>query len=105
MNINFESNSYIPYISYNSDIIKCLFKNIISKECEESVKFEDLLNLNYIPLNSKDSIDKVFELFNDEYKNKSLNMNEDKIITGENVTFQITTTDRQKNNPSNIIFL
>ena len=103
MNINFDSNSYTPYSSYNPDIIKCLFKKNITKECEESVKFEDLLNHNYIPLNSKDSIDKVFELFTDEYKNKSLNINEDRIIKGENVTFQITTTERQKNNPYNII--
>ena len=103
MNINFDSNSYIPYSSYNSDIIECLFKKNISKECEESIKFEDLLNQNYIPLNSKDSIDKAFELFNEEYKNKSLNMNEDKIIKGEGVTFQITNTERQKNNPNNFI--
>jgi len=103
MNIIFDSNSYIPYSSYNSDIVECLFKENISKECEESIKFEDLLNHKYIPLNSKDSIDKTFELFTDEYKNKSLNMNEDKIIKGEGVTFQITTTERQKNNPYNLI--
>jgi len=103
MNIIFDSNSYIPYSSYNSDIVECLFKENISKECEEFIKFEDLLNHKYIPLNSKDSIDKTFELFTDEYKNKSLNMNEDKIIKGEGVTFQITTTERQKNNPYNLI--
>ena len=103
ININFDSDSYIPYSSYSSDIVECLFKKNISNECKESIKFEDLLNQNYIPLNSKDSIDKTFELFTDEYKNKSLNMNEDKTIMGEGVTFQITTTERQKNNPSNLI--
>ena len=103
MNIIFDSNSYIPYSSYNSDIILCLFKKNITKECEDSIKFRDLLNHNYIPLNLEDSIDKVFELFTDEYKNKSLNINEDTIIKGDGVTYQITTTENQKNNPNNII--
>ena len=103
LNIISGNNSNIPYSSYNSEIIQCLFIKNTTKECEEYIKFKDLLNHNYIPLNSKDSIDKVFELFNDEYKNKSLNINKDKIIKGEGVTFQITTTEWQKNDPYNII--
>ena len=57
--------------------------------------------MNYIPLNTKESIDKVFELFIEEYKNKTINKNKDEIIEGENVIFQMTTTENQNYNLEN----
>ena len=58
---------------------------------------EDLINKNYIPLDNEDSIDKVFELFSSELKILNKTLNEDEIIEGENVKFQITTTEKQNN--------
>ena len=57
----------------------------------------NLINKLYIPLNNKDSIDKVFELFSSGLKNLNKTLNEDEIIEGENVKFQITTTEKQNN--------
>jgi hypothetical protein len=94
-NINSDSNT----ITTNSDQIKkCLFKNKNTKECEEEILFEDLINQNYIPLNSKDSIDKVYELFHEQLKNKSININKKEVIEGENVIFHMTTTEQDEKN-------
>ena len=73
---------------------KCLFKEKKTKECEESITLEDLINKNYIPLDNKDSIDKVFEIFSSELK--IINKTIEDIIEGENVKYQMTTTENQK---------
>ena len=62
-------------------------------ECKNLVEFKDLFNMKYIPLNTQNSIDKVFELFSKELKN--INKTNDKIIEGENVIFHMTTTKNQ----------
>jgi hypothetical protein len=97
---NFNTNNIISdsnTITINSDQIKtCLFKSKNTKECVEEIAFEDLINQNYIPINSKDSIDKVFELFYEQLKNKSINKNE--VIEGEDVIFHITTTEQNQRN-------
>ena len=94
-NINSESNIII----INSDQLKeCLFKENNTKECEESITYEDLINQNYIPLNSKNSIDKVFELFQEHLKNKSININKNEVIVGEDVIFHLTTTEQNEQN-------
>ena len=107
--INKEVNTEVIINSHNTELInsnyiqtsnnfnnKCLFKEAITKECEEIVSFQDLLKNIYMPLDNKDSIEKVFELFSEEIKN--LNITNDEIIEGENVIFQMTTTTNQINN-------
>ena len=76
----------------------CLFKEKKTEECIETVNFKDLIEKEYIPLNKKDSIDKVFVLFQKEIKNKDNNIfkNEEKIFEGENMIFQITTAEEQE---------
>ena len=92
-NLNSSSNEI------NLDQFKsCLFKNKTTKKCEEFIIFEDLINKNYIPINSKDSIDKVFELFYEHLKNKSINAYNDELIEGEDVIFHMTTTDQKAKN-------
>ena len=58
---------------------------------------KDLLEKNYSPLNTKNSINRVYELFSQEFnnKNRNINISKDEIIEGENVIFQMTTTERQ----------
>ena len=86
---------------------ECLFIERESKECNNLAALKELFDKNYLPINTKDSIDKVFELFNQELKNKKINMSNDEIIEGENVVFQMTTTEKQdyylKNNLYNNI--
>ena len=91
-NINSQTNIFT--IKPN-DIKECLFKEIKTKKCEDSIEFEDLINKKYIPLKSRYSINKVFELFYDHLKNKSINKNKDEIIEGEDVIFQMTTTKKR----------
>ena len=87
-----------------SNIIKdCLFLEKISKECKDIVEFEELINEKYIPLNTQETIDKVFELYSEEIKNKKINKTSE-IIKGDNVIFQMTTTEEQKNNIKNILY-
>ena len=74
---------------------ECLFYERESRECDNLATLKDLFDKNYFPINSKDSIDKVFELFNQEFKNKNINLSNDEIIEGENVVFQMTTTQKQ----------
>ena len=93
-NMNSDSNSII-----NLDELKeCLFKSKNNKECKDSIKFEDLINQNYMPVNSKESIDKVFGLFQDQLKNKSINANKNEVIEGEDVIFHMTTTGQKPTN-------
>jgi len=95
-------NSKTNFISNKTDIInQCLFKEKKTKECEESIVFEDLINQKYIPLNSIYSINKVFELFYEQLKNKSINTNKDEMIEGEDVIFQITTTRKKMKRNTN----
>ena len=89
-NINTETN-----MNTEGQIKKCLFKERITKICEEIVTFEDLIDKNYIPLDNKDSIDKVFEIISSEFKEKNKTIED--IIEGENVIFQMTTTENQNN--------
>ena len=102
MEIN--SNIDLEYFS-ETDLItavinkKCLFKKKITEECEELITFEDLINKNYIPLDSKDSIDKMFEIISSELKH--INKTIEDIIEGENVKYQMTTTEKQKNSFKN----
>ena len=74
---------------------ECLFYERESRECDNLATLKDLFDKNYFPINTKDSIDKVFELFNQEFKNKNINLSNDEIIEGENVVFQMTTTQKQ----------
>ena len=74
---------------------ECLFIKRDTKECYDSVTLKDLFDKNYSSINTKDSIDKVFELFKLEFKNKNINKSNDEIIEGENVVFQMTTTEKQ----------
>ena len=74
-----------------------LFINRQSKECYNQVTLKDLLEKNYSPLNTRNSINRVYKLFSQEFNktNRSINISKDEIIEGENVTFQMTTTERQ----------
>ena len=94
---NFNTDSNV-IISNSYKLEECLFKNKNTKECKESVEFVDLINKDYLPVNSKDSIDKVFELFQEQLKNKSINTNKNAIIEGEDVTFQMTKTGQKETN-------
>ena len=94
-NMNSDSNSEIVSLD---ELKECLFKSKITKECKDSIEFEDLINQNYMPVNSKDSIDKVFGLFQDQLKNKTINANQSKVIEGEDVIFHMTTTEQKATN-------
>lgn len=50
MSFNTDSNA-ITSNSYKLE--ECLFKNKNTKECKESVEFVDLINQDYLPVNSK----------------------------------------------------
>ena len=80
---------------FYSNTKECLFIERESKDCYNLATLKDLFDKEYFPINTKDSIDKVFELFNQEFKNKNINISNDKIIEGENVIFQMTTTQNQ----------
>jgi hypothetical protein len=96
---NFYSDNSFNTNNLNSDSNKeCLFKRKTTKECKGSIEFEDLINQNYMPVNSKDSIDKVFDLFQDQFKNKSINANKSEVIEGEDVIFHMTTTEKKPTN-------
>ena len=92
-NLNSDSISVIL-----NELQKCLFKSKNTKECKESIEFEDFINRNYMPVNSKDSIDKVFGLFQEQLKNKSINANKSEVIEGEDITFHMTTTEQKATN-------
>ena len=94
-NINSDSNA----LTINSEELKeYFFTNKNTKESEGSISFEDLINQNYLPVNSKDSINKVFELFQEQLKNKSINTNKNEIIEGEDVIYHMTTTEHKATN-------
>ena len=107
-----DNNFYTNKINSESNIITidsnnlemCLFKNKITQECEESIAFEDLINQKYLPLNSKNAIDKVFVIFQEQLKNKTIDKNKDEIIEGENIIYHMTTTEQKfkSNKVSNI---
>ena len=107
INISENSDNDIPQItdikSYSSE---CLFIEIKSKDCYNQVTLKDLLDKNYSPLNTKKSINRVYELFSLEFnnKNRNINISKDEIIEGENVIFQITTTQKQDYYLKNNIF-
>ena len=86
-------NSDMTY-SY-SYLEECLFIKRESRECIDFSTLNDLFQKIDLPINTKDSIDKVFELFSQELKNKTINISNDEIIEGENVVFQMTTTEKQ----------
>ena len=94
-----KKNDILYHINTN---FECLFKEKESGECENNIKFEDLIKKKYIPLNTQDSIDRVFELFSKEIK--SINKTNDKIIEGENVIFHMTTTKNQDYYYENILY-
>ena len=76
---------------------ECLFIKKQSKECYNLITLKDLFEKNYTPLNTRNSINRVYELFSQEFNNKNTNINitKDEIIEGENVIFQMTTTQKQ----------
>ena len=97
-NINENSDNTIQQITdLNSYSNECLFINRQSKECNNLATLKDLLEKNYSPVNTKNSINRVYELFSQEFNNtnRSINISKDEIIEGENVTFQMITTERQ----------
>ena len=80
------------------------FENKNTKECLKSFSIEDLLSNNYNITNNKQQIDKVFQLLEELIKNKTLNVSQDTILNGYNVTFHITTPERQKNYINNALY-
>ena len=80
------------------------FENKDTKECKQMITFDDLLKENHIINNTKSSIDKVIKIFHDIINNKTLNNSEDIIIKGNNLTFQITNPENQKNNTKNKLY-
>jgi len=100
-------NSEINLITIKPDNLKeCLFKELKSNKCEESVTYEDLINKKYFPLSSRYTISKVFDLFYEKLKNRTININKDEIIEGEDLIFQMTTTKKkvERNKISHIDF-
>ena len=72
---------------------ECLFIEKETKKCENYIRLEELIEQKYLPLNTKNSIDKVFELFSEQLKNIDSDYNE--IIEGENIIYHMTTTEEQ----------
>ena len=71
----------------------CFFVEKESKDCNNTIEFKDLIEKKYFPRKKKFAIDKVFELYSTEFKNK--NIDKEQIIEGEDIIFQMTTTERQ----------
>ena len=80
------------------------FENKITKECKESINYDDLLSGNYTIDNNKRTIDEVIKIFHEQIKNKTVNSSENIIVKGRNVTFQLTDTEELKNNTKNKLF-
>ena len=99
-------NTFPQITDINSYSNECLFIKRQSKECYNLVTLEDLFEKNYTPLNTRNSINRVYELFSQEFNNKNININitKDEIIEGENVIFQMTTTQTQDYYLKNNIF-
>ena len=72
------------------------FENKITKECEKSISFLNLTSNDFEITTSKPVIDKIIELLNDQIKNKTINITEDTIINGKNITFHLTSPEKQK---------
>ena len=97
-NIDENSDNIISQITdINSNSNECLFIERKSKECYNLITLKDLLDKNYSPLNTRNSINRVYELFSQEFnsKNRNINISNDEIIEGENVIFHMTTTQKQ----------
>ena len=100
-------NSLLYHIDSNLVIssvrnIECLFKRRENQECKDNIKLEELIENKYIPLETPNSIDKVFDLFSSQSKN--LKLTKDEIIEGENVIFHMTTTEKQYYNLKNNLY-
>ena len=65
------------------------------------ITLTDLINKFFIPLNNKDSIDKILVLFSSELKILNKTLNEDEIIEGEMLNFKYS----QKKNKTIIIII
>ena len=92
--INIHSTLYSELIDNIDIIVECLFLDKLTKKCKDIFEFEELISEKYIPLNSKKTIDKVFDLYTKELKNNKLR-NKTEIIPGDNIIFQFTTTEEQ----------
>jgi len=81
-----------------------LFENKITKECKESINFDDLLSNNFTFDNNKKTNDEVIKIFHEKIKNKTLNSSQNIIVKGKNITFQLTDSEQQKNYTKNKLF-
>ena len=72
------------------------FENKNTKECKESISFKDLVSEEYIITNNKETIDKVIKILKEQINNKNINNSEDTIIKGKNITFHLTSPEKQK---------
>ena len=80
------------------------FENKITKECKESINYDELVSDNFTIANNKRTIEEVIKIFHEKIKNKTLNSSENIIVKGKNVTFQLTDTEQQKNYTKNKLF-
>jgi len=94
----------IPLNESCSDEYDYLFENKITKECKQTINFEDLLSDNYTIDNNKKTIDEVIKIFHEQIKNKTLNSTENIIVKGKNITFQLTDSEQQKNYTNNKLY-
>ena len=81
------------------------YENKNTKECKESISFEELISDEYIITNTKEIIDNVTKLFNEQIKNKKLNITDDIFINGKNITFHITSQEKQKEYINNNLYI
>ena len=77
------------------------FERILTKECVYSINYKEILNNSIIIQNNPKSITLIHDILYNLLKNETINVaTNDTIIKGNNVTFQITTVDRQ--NPNSV---
>ena len=58
----------------------------------------------YTPVNTEESINLILDIFEDALKKNTINADKDEIVVGENVVFQLTTTENQINYSKNNLF-
>ena len=70
----------------------------------EILSFSNFIETMYTPVNTEESINLILDIFVDALKNHDINMDKDEIVVGENVVFQMTTTENQINYLKNNLF-
>ena len=106
----------LKYKFYNDiGILKCIFidlscpdnypfENIITKECKYNITFDELISENYIYQINQIILEKIIQLFDDEIKNKNIDINKDILIYSSNLSIHLTTVEKMESSLNNELY-